>query len=157
MNLDVNLFKDIVAKFPTGITIVTTSYNGKNFGFTANSFTSVSISPLLVSFCIAKSSGSLEAFLYSESFCINFLAENQVDLSKIFACKIRNKFESAKFSLIDNLPVLDDVLGYMILKQHSVHEAGDHFIIVGEMLKGYKSDEAQALCYYNRKYSTINI
>ena len=63
-------FKAAVGKYPTGITIVSTNYANKFYGFTANSFTSVSLDPALISFCLNVKSGSFDAFFNTKLFSV---------------------------------------------------------------------------------------
>ena len=74
-------FKAAMSTLPTGVTVVTCSHNNKIFGFTANSFTSVSLSPPLVSFCIDQAASSVSSFAASDYFAVNILADNQVNFS----------------------------------------------------------------------------
>ena len=80
--------------FMTGVTIVTTAgVDGSPRGFTANSFTSVSIEPPLLLICIGKSAASMEVFRKAHGFAVNILAEDQKDTSVLFASKRPDKFE----------------------------------------------------------------
>lgn len=83
--------------FVTGVTVVTTTdKTGKPRGFTANSFTSVSLVPPLVLACIAKGAGSYEAFAGTKHFAVNILAERQKEISSIFASRNADRFGAAK-------------------------------------------------------------
>ena len=74
MPLDTRKFRDVMGTFTTGVTIITTMDNKTPHGITANSFTSVSLSPPMVMFCLGKSSANFEAFMASDSFAVNILS-----------------------------------------------------------------------------------
>ena len=78
-------FKAAVGKYPTGITIVSTKHDNRFYGFTANSFTSVSLDPALISFCLNVKSASFDAFFNTKYFAINILSNYQIDLATRFA------------------------------------------------------------------------
>ena len=79
-------FRNALGAFPTGVTIVTTlDKENRPIGFTANSFTSVSLNPQLISICIDKASFNLESFSNGESFAVNVLSESQDQISTTFA------------------------------------------------------------------------
>ena len=92
-------FKAAVGKFPTGVTVVSTSYEGKLWAFTANSFTSVSLEPSLISFCLDKAATSFKIFKESPYFAISILSSDQADLSVHFASHLLNKFHSIKYKI----------------------------------------------------------
>ena len=84
MTLDTREFRDVMGTFTTGVTIITTLENEMLHGITANSFTSVSLSPPLVMFCLGKSSTNFEFFMEADCFAVNILTEQQDSLSARF-------------------------------------------------------------------------
>jgi 3-hydroxy-9,10-secoandrosta-1,3,5(10)-triene-9,17-dione monooxygenase reductase component len=146
-------YKNIVSKFPTGVTVVTCSYKGALYGFTASSFVSVSLEPLLSSFCISKSAGSIDAFLGCEYFAVNFLSSKQKDICLRFASKSADKFSDLDYGK-SNLgsPILPSVLAHIEYSTFSKIDAGDHFIIIGKAVDGNFSEGLTPLAYYNRKF-----
>ncbi|MCL4170982.1 UNVERIFIED_CONTAM: hypothetical protein GTU68_025228, partial [Idotea baltica] len=95
----------------TGVTVVTTqSDDGEKVGFTANSFTSVSLDPPLLSVCLAKSMSCCDIFEKSSHFAINILAEAQEDISNLFASYKGDRFAKVKWQADDfGTPILDGV------------------------------------------------
>ena len=81
----VDSFKEVMSRWATGISVVTTAYEGEWRGITANSFASVSIDPLLISMSVSKSLHTLELFQKSGVFAVNVLRESQLDWGKRFA------------------------------------------------------------------------
>ena len=131
-------FRAICGQFATGITVITTSYNNKNIGFTANSFTSVSLEPPVILFCLKTDSASNEAFQQSKAFVINILSEAQEDVSNAFA-NPKNSQE-ARFNAVslqpNSLPVLQDTLGYLLGNIIEFKELGDHIVYYGQVTDG---------------------
>ena len=84
MPLDTRRFRDVMGTFTTGVTIITTLENKIPHGITANSFTSVSLSPPLVMFCLGKSSTNFDAFMTSDCFAVNIFAATPEALSAHF-------------------------------------------------------------------------
>lgn len=150
-----SLFKDVMARFPTGVTVITTKFANKQFGLTANSFTSVSLDPPLILFCIAKFSGSYDAFMQTSSFAVNLLTQDQEQIAKHFASKILDKFENISYiTSAKNNIILSNSLGYLELKKYATHDAGDHSIIIGEVINGKIDKNAIPLQYLDRNFSS---
>jgi len=132
---DARSFRNALGAFPTGVTVLATMHNGEPRGFTANSFASVSLSPPLVSVCIAKSSSSQNAFFAANYFAVNVLAEHQSDLSTIFATKNANRFTSHAWKKSPfGSPILDGVSAWFDCRKYDWIDAGDHIILLGEVL-----------------------
>ena len=92
MKFDNLEYRKTLGKFVTGVTIITTcEKDGTPRGFTANSFTSVSLEPPLILICIGDFNEGLELFKNSEYFAVNILNEAQVDISNLFAQSVKNK------------------------------------------------------------------
>lgn len=135
--------------FATGVTIVTTAdQNGDVFGFTANSFSSVSLAPPLLLVNIAKSAYGLRIFTEASGFAVNILAEKQRDLSNTFASRGADKFADASWSAKKTgSPVFDGVIAWFDCEFFQQVDAGDHVILIGKVLDyGYNSDSPLAFC-----------
>jgi flavin reductase (DIM6/NTAB) family NADH-FMN oxidoreductase RutF len=150
------VFKEIMGSYPTGVTIITTTdSNGNPVGLTVNSFTSVSLNPLLVLWCIDHKANSFEAFQECDGFAIHTLASDQKDLCWAFAGKEPDKFSIAKWSLSENnLPILDGSYGVMQCKVAQRVDAGDHTILIGEVVELSKTDKDPML-YFRRNVGPI--
>lgn len=147
-------FKAAVGKFPTGVTVVSTSYEGKLWAFTANSFTSVSLEPSLISFCLDKAATSFKIFKESPYFAISILSSDQADLSVHFASHILNKFHSIKYKIgeYSNAPLINGAISFIECKKYDQFECGDHFIFVGEVKKIYIDETKSPLLYFAKTY-----
>ena len=135
--------------FATGVTIVTTrDENGEVFGFTANSFSSVSLAPPLLLVNIAKSAYGLKIFTEARGFAVNILAENQRDLSNIFASRGADKFANISWDAgPTGSPLLGGVVAWFDCENFEQVEAGDHIILIGKVLDyEYNTDSPLAFC-----------
>lgn len=135
--------------FATGVTIITTvDEAGEVYGFTANSFSSVSLDPPLLLVNIAKSAYGLKVFGNAEGFAVNILAENQRELSNTFATKGTDKFAGSSWSSkFTGSPVFDGVIAWFDCESFQQVDAGDHLILIGKVLEyDYNSDAPLGFC-----------
>jgi flavin reductase (DIM6/NTAB) family NADH-FMN oxidoreductase RutF len=123
--------------FATGVTIVTTlDASGNPCGFTANSFTSVSIDPPLLLVNIARSAFGCDAFTGSRGFAVNILAANQRDLSNRFARAGTDKFANQDWhAAVTGSPIIDEVVAWFDCEHFEQVDAGDHIILIGRVLQ----------------------
>ena len=135
--------------FATGVTIVTTlDAQGQPSGFTANSFSSVSLEPPLVLVSIAKSAYGLTTFSECKGFAINILAEHQRNLSNRFASAGSDKFSDVKWQPGANgAPLLSAVIAWFDCENFQQVDAGDHVILIGKVLDySYNTDAPLGFC-----------
>ena len=135
--------------FLTGVTIVTTRDEfGNPRGMTANSFTSVSLSPALVLICVGKGSSNIAAFQQAKSFAVNVLHSGQEGIATIFASKGADRFADVDcFEALTGAPVLRDCLGWFDCTPHQKIDAGDHLVLIGEV-QAYGVDEREPLGFH---------
>lgn len=149
-------FKSICGQYTTGITVVTTKHNGKPHGFTANSFTSVSLEPAIVLFCLKTASETNAAFQASKNFAINILSEKQETISNAFASSENS--QEARFEQVELLPnvipVIKGVLGYLTGKIIKSEIIGDHIVYYGKVING-KCFEGKPLLYTKGRYQRL--
>lgn len=133
---DTTGFRRALGAFVTGVTVVTTiQADGTPRGFTANSFTSVSLDPPLVLVCIAKSASSYDVFSQSPQFAVSVLAEDQKDVSGVFASKSPDKFVQVAWQTrATGAPVMHGAAAHFDCATHQVIDAGDHVILLGRVL-----------------------
>ena len=129
-------FKKALGSFPTGVTVVTTiDKNNNPMGFTANSFTSVSLDPHLILICIDNNSYNIEVFTGSKYFAINILAQAHQYISNTFANKVENRFDNINWSINNtHSPIIKDSVAWFDCLRHKTIKAGDHSIIIGKVL-----------------------
>jgi flavin reductase (DIM6/NTAB) family NADH-FMN oxidoreductase RutF len=154
MSLDAMEFRRALGAYPTGVTVVTTKdAQGVPRGFTANSFTSVSLTPPLVLVCLAKAAHSHEVFTNAATFAINVLAESQKAISSLFASKQPDKFESCKWHTGDTgVPLIDGAVARFDCRVHSCVDAGDHTILIGEVQALHHAADERPLGYCRGAY-----
>ena len=150
-------FKAAMSTLPTGVTVVTCSHNNKIFGFTANSFTSVSLSPPLVSFCIDQAASSVSSFAASDYFAVNILADNQVDFSVHFAKFNADKFVDIPYTMgkYSHSPLITNAISYIECKKFVQHQVGDHILVVGEVINTEINNDSRPLVYYLSQYREL--
>ncbi|RWD50687.1 MAG: flavin reductase, partial [Mesorhizobium sp.] len=148
-------FRRALGSFLTGVTIVTTiGPEGEPRGFTANSFTSVSLDPPLVLVCVAHKALGHPVFATSKSFAINVLSEDQKAASGIFASKAADKFASVVWQPGQTgSPVLDGSVAFFDCDLERLVEAGDHSILIGRV-RAFQQNSAQPLGYCRGAYVT---
>lgn len=124
-------------RFATGVTIVTCrAGDGTPVGLTVNSFASLSLEPPLVLWSLRRESINVPAFDVAEHFAVNVLAESQVDLSRRFASPVPDKFAEGHW--VDGIcgaPVLGGCAAVFECTREARHEAGDHVLYVGRVLR----------------------
>jgi flavin reductase (DIM6/NTAB) family NADH-FMN oxidoreductase RutF len=129
-------FRRALGAFVTGVTVVTTTQpDGSPRGFTANSFTSVSLDPPLILVCIAKTASSYEVFSQTRHFAVSVLAEDQKSVSGVFASKAADKFAQVAWQTrATGAPVVNDAAATFDCTTHDVVDAGDHIILIGRVV-----------------------
>ncbi len=135
-SLDPRALRHAFGAFTTGVTVVATlGEGGTPWGFTANSFTSVSLDPPLLLVCIAKTSGSFKAFVESKHFAVNVLASSQRETAMTFAAGGKDKFKGVSWRGEESgSPVLEGCVAWFDCGLEELIEAGDHVILLGRVL-----------------------
>lgn len=153
--LDPRALRNAFGCFMTGVTVVTTmGADGKPLGFTANSFSSVSIDPPLLLVSIANSSGNLAAFVGAASFAVNILAEDQKDISATFARPAQDRFANVYWRKgADGAPLIAGVSAWFECQLDRAIPAGDHTILLGR-ITAFEDSTAPGLGYYRGAYIT---
>ena len=127
-------FRRVMGNFATGITIVTTrDATGAPYGLTVNSFTSVSLSPVLVLVCLDNRLSGLQAFKDSKYFGVSILSEHQEEVSRMFAKKDSERPPGIYFEGRLGMPLLRNSLAAMECETVNIYPGGDHQILLGEV------------------------
>jgi flavin reductase (DIM6/NTAB) family NADH-FMN oxidoreductase RutF len=149
-------FRRICGKFASGITIATVlDADGACHGMTANSFTSVSLTPPLVLICVDHRARIREHFRIGAHFAINILGAGQKDLSDRFAGSGYNRFEGISwYPGKTGVPLLPDVLATLECARVNVVTAGDHDIVIGEVVHADCCD-GEPLVFYGGQYRLL--
>lgn len=146
----------ILGHFATGVTVITTKdREGTPFGLTANAFTSLSLDPPLVLICVDKTVQCYSCFEESKIFAVNFLSEDQEELSRRFATKGIEKFAGLRWREgRGGAALLDGTLGYIECTITQSYDGGDHTIIVGEIV-GASAVGDRPLLFFKGKYHRL--
>ena len=152
-------FREVAGRFATGVAVITAADADGPVGFTAQSFTSVSLDPPLVSVCPGKGVASWARIAPTGRFCVNFLAEDQESLSRTFATKDADKFDGVGYStdLCPAGPVLDGILSWIGCRIVAEHEGGDHVIVVGEVEDLGVGTGKRPLIFYRGGYAGLEL
>jgi flavin reductase (DIM6/NTAB) family NADH-FMN oxidoreductase RutF len=155
---DLQAYRQAMGSFPTGVAIITTrDAAGEPVGITCNSFSSVSLDPPLVLWCMRKASKSIDVFKATQSFAISVLAEDQDHLSQRFATSsIEKKFESVGWmSGYSDLPLINDCVARFQCSVYQQHDAGDHIMFIGRVEQFDMVREEDSLVFYRGAYASL--
>ena len=158
--VDVNLFREGMGHFATGVTIVTANDGqGGMAGFTANAFTSLSLSPPEVLICLSRGLRSYPVLRTAGRFAVHVLAEDQGDVAKVFAQRGADKAGVVGWSHNSrNVPVLDHYLACIDCDLVREHDGSDHVIAIG-LVCGLeiRRNATGPLLYYRGKIGGIEM
>jgi 3-hydroxy-9,10-secoandrosta-1,3,5(10)-triene-9,17-dione monooxygenase reductase component len=153
-------FREVLGRFASGITVVTSISGGEPVGMTCQSFSSVSLDPPLVMFVPARTSRAWPVIQRSGRFCVNVLAADQEPVSTRMATKGVDKFDGIAWhpAEVTGSPVIEGTLAHLDCTIHAVHEGGDHFIVIGrvEHLATTDGDVSEPLLYFRGRYRTTD-
>jgi flavin reductase (DIM6/NTAB) family NADH-FMN oxidoreductase RutF len=154
--LDPKIFRDACSLHASGVTVATVrADDGSLYGMTVTAFTPVSIEPPLILICLNHDCTFIEHFRRSTHFAVNLLTEEQREISATFAFKERDRFEGVAWELSPNgVPLLRGSEATFECQLESVIEAGDHAILLGEVV-GVESRGGNPLLYFNREYRAL--
>ncbi len=149
----------VMRRVASPVTVVTAAAKGRARGATIGSFTSVSLDPPLVSFNVQKPSAFHAVLREAETFAVHLLGEAQADLATHFA--IPDVENEAQFATVphtrngDGLPILSGTFGVLHCEPWAVHDAGDHSLFLGRVLRVDGGEAAGPLLYYARSYRAV--
>jgi flavin reductase (DIM6/NTAB) family NADH-FMN oxidoreductase RutF len=155
--VDAQAFRLALGRFATGIVAVTTCDDrGQPYAITVNAFTSVSLDPPLVLFCLGKAAFHVDVFARAEAFAINVLNADQQDLSNRFAREEADDLTGLRLGrLRTGSPILPGCLAALDCTIETRHEAGDHIIVVGRVCAIDSGAERDPLIYFGSRYRTL--
>jgi flavin reductase (DIM6/NTAB) family NADH-FMN oxidoreductase RutF/pimeloyl-ACP methyl ester carboxylesterase len=156
---DARMLRDVLGCFGTGVIVATTlDALGKPVGLTANSFTSVSLDPPLVLFCLAKSAGSLPHFDRAQAWGVNVLHIGQQPVSARFAKRGEERFEVTPWEQWETgAPIISGSLASLECTPFARHEAGDHVVFIGEVKRARFEPRRDPLLYFRGRYRRLHL
>lgn len=154
--IDPSQFRQLLGRFATGVTILTTTTpEGRPLGMTANSLSSVSLHPPLISVCVDREAEMHDVILQAPEFVVNVLASPQEALARRFSDKHEDRFDGIGYHLSpEGLILLDGSLAHLVCERHATHPAGDHTLVLGRLVGGATSD-GRPLLYYRGGYAAL--
>lgn len=160
MDISDGLFKDVMSRLVSGVSIISSrDNNGRLFGFTATSLTSVSLRPSLLLFCVNSFSHTLGAIRETGVFSISMLSEQDDNISNHFASNNPEKFcDFTKYSLgaFSNCPIISTSHSAIECSLHAEYDGGDHRIVVGIVENAVIMNDNLPLSYYKRGYRKLD-
>ena len=161
--MDVSAFRRAMGSFPTGVTVVTVaSTDGNMHGLTVNSFSSVSLDPMLVLVCLDQASRGLDLIERAAAFAVNVLSAGQQDLSRWFANRHRpvgsTMFHGVAFKPgATGCPVLAGTAASFDCRLLQSHRAGDHLIVLGEVVEVVHRPWLAPLIFHAGTYKSLEL
>lgn len=155
--MDRTALREALGAFATGVTIVTalTRESGEPVGFTANSFTSVSLEPPLLLVCLAHTAASYKVFREADSFAVNVLAADQEATALRFATRGADKFGATRWHPgAHGAPLIEGCLARFDCTMHQRLVAGDHDILMGQVT-GFSRHAGEALLYHGGAFQRL--
>lgn len=155
--MDSTLFRRTCAQFATGIAIASTvdPSSGAPHGMTINSFTSVSMDPPLVLICVDRAAGLLSIFEAAGHYGLSFLTVEQKELSSRFARRGEDRFGGVGWRRgRTGVPLIPDALAHMECKIANVVPAGDHAVLIGEVVSA-DIYSGSPLLYFESGYRSL--
>lgn len=153
------VFKALLSRFPTGVTVVTArDAAGADHGITVNAFCSLSLTPPLLLICIDQAALMHGVISSAPAFAVNILAADQEALSRRFAESDEGRFEGLPVVRgLTGSALLTGTAGQLECTVRDRHPAGDHLIVIGEVVSGAVSDtDAQPLVYHRGAYTRLS-
>jgi flavin reductase (DIM6/NTAB) family NADH-FMN oxidoreductase RutF len=155
MPLDEVAYRQAIAHFATGVTVITTVADGKAAGMTASAVCSVSLQPVLLLVCVSNRLPTHEALDNSRRFVVNVLAEGDDHLARRFSTPAPDKFDGVALSAEFELPVLSDAMAYFVCDLQERFPGGDHSIFIGEVTDCAFVPGRKPLLYFRSAYGRI--
>ena len=154
---DARTLRDVMSHFATGVVAITgiDPEAGAPVGLAANSFTSVSLDPPLIAFCVARTSSSWPRIRIAQRFVVNILSDAQENVCRSLAARGGDKFADLSWAPSPSgAPVLDNGLAWIEAELQAEHEAGDHVIVVSRVRHIFAGGESP-LIFYKGKYGRV--
>ena len=153
-DIDPKALRRALGSFMTGVTVVTSRdpETGVPVGFTANSFTSLSLDPPLILVCLGCNANLYSVFERASGFAVNILSAHQREISNRFASPVEDRFAGLHWSSSAlNNPLIDDTSAWFDCSFERRFVAGDHMVMIGEV-QGFHSSDHPGLGYARGSY-----
>lgn len=157
MTFDLRAFRNALGSFPTGVAVVTTTASAEHhLGITVNSFTSVSLDPPLVLWCMDKKSDRYHAFTKARCYTVSILGTEHQDVSARLARQGSHSLDGIALKPTRlGPPALADALAIFECEAEAVHDAGDHAILIGRVVQFSRHENGAPLVFFRGKYGAL--
>lgn len=147
-------FRQVLGHFCTGVTVVAGLDAGEPVGFACQAFAALSLDPPLVLLCPSVSSSTWPRIARTGDFCVNVLTDDQAALARRFGVSAADKFAGVGWSPAPNgTPVLSGVLTWASCTVGTVHEAGDHYVVIARVTALGDCTAGQPLLFYRGRFA----
>jgi 3-hydroxy-9,10-secoandrosta-1,3,5(10)-triene-9,17-dione monooxygenase reductase component len=155
--LDSRTFREALGLYASGITVIAGHDGAEPLGFTCQSFYSVSVDPPLISFSVMITSSTYPRIRETGKFSVNVLSKAQQPISNQFARKGIDKWAGVAWSLSDGQnPIIDGTLTWLDCEILAEHQAGDHYIVIGQVVTIGPQHIEEPLVYFKGNYRHLN-
>jgi len=148
-------FREAIAHFATGVTVVTTTVEGRPAGMTASAVCSLSLDPVLLLVCIDNRLPTHEAIESSRRFAVNVLGQGDEALAQRFARPAQDKFAGLELVESSDPPVLDRAIASFVCDVRERVPGGDHSIFIGQVLSCAATPGCKPLLYYRSAFGSL--
>ena len=155
MKIDPDDFRRVLGHLPTGVSVITANGPEGPVGMAANSVTSVSLDPPLILFCPALSSTTWPQLRAAGRYCVNVLAHHHEELARAFARRGHDRFAGVAHAERPAGPGLEEAVAWIDCELRDEHPAGDHTIVVGEVIGIEAASERRALVFFRGAYGPV--
>jgi flavin reductase (DIM6/NTAB) family NADH-FMN oxidoreductase RutF len=151
--IDSVLFRRVMGRFASGVTVITAEAGGEVRGMTASAVMSGSLEPPLIIAAVARRAAMHAHLLSARRFAVNMLCAGQHAIANHFAGRGLSIY-SPEFAYVAGIPTLDGVSTVITAETAATHECGDHTIFVGQILT-MSTDDSPPLLYHAGKYGAL--
>ncbi|UYB35849.1 flavin reductase [Arthrobacter koreensis] len=153
---DQDMFRRVVGHFASGVTVITTSHDGRLYGTTASAVSSLSMDPPMMLMCLNRSSSTHDAVRAAGIYVINILADHQEDLALRFGRKGADKFSGVGYTVSEHggVPVLEDVLATITCVVTEAPQGGSHTVFFGQVVDA-RAASGNPLAYYRGAFGRL--
>jgi len=159
MTIDPQLFRETMAHWASGVTVVTTQVDGQRTGITVSSFASLSLHPPQILVCVNKKLHTHEAIQTSRNFAVNILGIEHQEWGMRFAGMfpdLTDRFQGIEsHTAVTGSPILSNALSWLDCEVRQAFDGGDHTIFVGEVVATAARTEGAPILYYKRHWRQL--
>lgn len=155
--VDQQVFRDVISRFASGVTVITTRLGPTDYGTTASAVSSLSMEPPMLLICLNQTSETQKAVLEAGWFVVNILREDQADLAYAFAKKSPDKFRDVgTMRATSGAPMIERALAHIECRVAETAAGGTHIVFLGEVHQASAGEEGEPLTYYRGRFGRFH-